>query len=251
MKYCLISIAYDESFSGFQVQPNVRTVQGEIMEKLKPIGIRKVVASSRTDSHVRASSNIIEVKYNDCQKVCKIIDSIRGIVVNGYIPSDQYVKLRGKVTKHYIYIHPEPLNQHSVNKAIDDFLSSNYSLFSKEPGKKVLLDSLRFRNSRCYSTFLFIGRSFSWNFVRISAENIIKRSRGEIDDEEWSELLQGLRKYRFKGGAENLILLKSDIGSEMIKFNSKNLNRIVETEIRKLHWLEGLGIDIDCMIPGK
>lgn len=28
MKYCLLDIAYDDSFHGFQLQPDVKTVQG-------------------------------------------------------------------------------------------------------------------------------------------------------------------------------------------------------------------------------
>lgn len=249
MKFCLLNIAYDDSFHGFQKQPDARTVQGEILNALRPIGIDKIVVSSRTDSHVRSCSNIIELKTDDCLKVCRIVDSIEGIFVKGYAMSDEYVKLRGKVIKHYLYIHPEPLDRIQVEKAINDFISSNYSLFSREPEKKVILDNLSFSIFPSYSAFTFVGRSFSWNFVRISVENIIKRSEGKIDDEEWSELLQGKRKFRFKGIAENLILFRTELGLEMKEYQSRKLNFLKEKEILTLYWLKGLGVDIDSILP--
>jgi tRNA pseudouridine38-40 synthase len=214
MKFCLLNIAYDDSFHGFQKQPERRTVQGEILNALMPIGIDKVVVSSRTDSHVRSCSNIIELKTDDCLKVCRIVDSIEGIFVRGYVVSDEYVKLRGKVIKH------------------------------KEIQDKVSLDIFT-----SYSTFTFIGMSFSWNFVRISVENIINRSRGKIDDEEWSELLQGKRKFRFKGKAENLILFRTELGLEMKEYQSRKLNFMKQKEILSLYWLKGIGVDIDSLLP--
>ncbi len=249
MKYCLLNIAYDDSFHGFQIQPGVRTVQGEILNALKPIGINKIVVSSRTDSGVRASSNIIELKTEDCLKVCRIVDTIEGIYVKGYRESDEYIKLRGKVIKHYLYIHPEPLDKIQLEKTIGEFMSSDYSLFSREPERKVILDKISFSIFHSYSAFIFIGRSFSWNFVRISAENIIKRSKGEIDAEEWSDLLQGKGKFRFKGKAENLILFRTDFDSGMTDYKSRKLDYLRQKEILTLYWLNGIGIDIDSISP--
>lgn len=244
MKYCLFNIAYDDSFNGFQVQPSVRTVQGEILKALEPLRIKKIFASSRTDSHVRASSNIIEMECDDCLKVCRIVDSIKGIVVRGYLASDQYVKLRGKVTKHYLYIHMERLDKQLVKTAIKEFLSSDYSNFSKDPSRKVVLDKVSCEIFTSHSAFLFVGKSFSWNFVRISAESIIKRSKGIIGDEEWAELLKGRRKYRFKGNPENLILLRTEFHTGMNEYRSRNLERYREKMLTELYWLKGMAIDL-------
>lgn len=247
MKYCLLDIAYDNSFHGFQLQPNVRTVQGAILKALEPIGIKKVAVSSRTDARVRASSNIVEIPSDDCIKLCRIVDSIKGIIVKGYYASDNHVMLRGKVRKYYLYIHSRPLNEALTSRTIHEFISSDYSTFSREPERKVSLDNILFKNYMDFSTFTFVGRSFSWNFVRISAENIIKRIEGDIDDEEWSDLLHGRRRYRFKGNADNLILISTDTGFQMTRYDSKKLKYIKDKEIRELFWLYGIGINFEPM----
>lgn len=247
MKYCLLDIAYDDSFHGFQLQPDVKTVQGAILKALEPIGIKKVTVSSRTDAHVRASSNIVEMATDDCLKVCKIVDSIKGIIVKGYYVSEEYVKLRGRVRKYYLYFHSNTLNEILVSRTISEFMSSDYSFFSREPERKVFLEKISFRNYTDFSTFIFVGRSFSWNFVRISAENIIRRIEGEIDDIEWSDLLHGRQKYRFKGSPGNLILIHTDTGLEMTRYYSKKLKYLKDKEIKELFWLHGIGIDFESV----
>lgn len=240
MKYCLLDIAYDDSFHGFQIQPRVRTVQGEILKSLKPLKVEKVFVSSRTDSRVRASSNIIELQYDDCLKICRMVDSIEGIVVRKYMESDNFVKLRGKVTKRYLYLNMGKLSLRSVRKAIKEVMSSDYSNLSRDPKKKVLLESITFKNSPSYSAFFFQGKSFSWNFVRITAECIIKRSQGKISDDEWNDVLDGRRKYRYKGKPENLILLSTEFSDKMTEFDSRNIRKFEEKLIKELLWIDGV-----------
>ncbi len=248
MKYCLLNIAYDSSFHGFQVQPELRTVQGEILKALKPIGIEKVIASSRTDSNVRACSNIIEVKADDCLKVCRIVDSINGIIVRGYFASDEYVKIRGKIRKEYIYVYPSKLDYDITERAVNDYLKSNYSIFSKDPGRKVILESLTFKIFRSSTIFIFKGKSFSWNFVRISSENIVKRSEGKIGDNEWLNLLNGTKRYRYKGKGSNLILYNSEIELNMTPYHSKKIENLMNNERLILYWLKGIGVEIEDLL---
>ncbi len=249
MKYCLLEIAYDNTFHGFQVQPGLRTVQGEILKKVKPIGVDKIYGSSRTDSGVRASSNILEIKYDDCLKLCKIIDSIPGIFVISYANSENFVRLRGRTKKYYLYLHDKRLNHDKLAGAINEFMNSDISKFSRNPEKKVILDSLTFKIFDNYTALVFVGRSFSWNFVRISAENIIRRSENIIDDDEWQGLLRGNTKFRYKGKANNLILFKTELDFKMNPYNSPKLMRISFEQKVILYWLFGLGIKISISDP--
>lgn len=63
MKRMKATIAYDGSgFAGYQVQPNSRTVQQELMKVLETIHkgqITQVVASGRTDARVHATGQVI------------------------------------------------------------------------------------------------------------------------------------------------------------------------------------------------
>ena len=244
MKYCLLKIAYDESFYGFQIQPNLPTVQGEILKALSPIGIKKIYGSSRTDSHVRSSSSIIEVQHEDSQKVCKIVDSIRGIAVRGYYETDNFVNLRRSLKKEYLYFCDRALNETSLKKTIREFLSGELTSFSRDPAKKVVLSRVLFFIKKTHTLLLFEGMSFSWNFVRISAETIIRRSEGKVSDEEWRELLTGKKKAVYKGKASNLILLRTSPPFEFRSYKSKNLNVIRSRIIQDFYWLSGINDDV-------
>lgn len=241
MRYCLIRIAYDDSFHGFQVQPTVRTVQGEILRALAPLGIKKVYGSSRTDSHVRSSSSIVEVEYPDVKKVCKILDSIKGIAVTGFYQSEEFVKLRKVLEKEYVYLTLRSLESERVGKAIDEFLQGKMQSFSKDPSKRVAITRITFFSGKQHTILVFRGRSFSWNFVRISAQSIIERSDGTIGDEEWQGLLAGRIRARYKGRAENLILYQTLAPFEFNKYESRNLPLLKARMYQDFYWLSGIG----------
>jgi tRNA pseudouridine38-40 synthase len=246
MKFCLINIAYDNTFFGFQLQPNVTTVQGELLKALSPIGIKKIYGSSRTDSHVRSASTIIEMECNDITKVCKIVDSVKGIIVRGYFESDEFINLRHSFEKEYLYIFNGRLNQKMVQRAIREFLKGELSGFSRDPRRKVLLSNISFSVKNTTTLFLFSGKAFSWNFVRIAAETIIRRSEGKIDDEEWSDLLSGSKRSRYKGDANNLILLNTRSPFKFNEYKSKNLKAIQARIFQDFYWLAGLdGVPVD------
>jgi tRNA pseudouridine38-40 synthase len=240
MRYCLLRIAYDDSFHGFQSQPNVRTVQGEILKALAPVGVRKVYGSSRTDSHVRSASSIIEVEYPDVDKICRIVDSIKGIAVMGFYQTDEFVNLRRALEKEYLYVSFLSLEAKTVRKVIAEFLEGNLESFSKDPTKKVEISRIRFFSGKSHTIFVFYGKSFSWNFVRIAAESIIRRSQGKIDDEEWLDLLYGRKRARYKGKAENLILYRTRIPFELKNYESRNLVDLKTRAYQDFYWLSGL-----------
>jgi tRNA pseudouridine(38-40) synthase len=240
MKYCLLNIAYDNSFFGFQLQPSVTTVQGELLKALSPIGIKKIYGSSRTDSHVRSASTIIEMECSDISKVCRIVDSVKGIVVRGYFESDKFINLRHSLEKEYLYIFNGRLNKKTMQKTIREFLKGKVSGFSRDPGRKVILSKISFSIKNSSSLLLFSGKAFSWNFVRIAAETIIRRSEGKIDDEEWTNLLSGLKRSRYKGDANNLILLSTRPPFRFKEYKSKNLKAIQARIFQDFYWLAGL-----------
>ncbi len=240
MRYCLLKIAYDDSFFGFQIQPNLRTVQGEILKALAPIGVNKVYGSSRTDSHVRSASSIIEVAHSDPLKVCKIVDSIKGIMVRGYFETDEFVNLRKSLQKEYVYFCDRRLNKRLLQRVIKQFLEGKLESFSRDPAKKVVLSRILFSVGSSHTVFLFEGRSFSWNFVRIAAESIIRRSEGKIGDEEWRQLLSGHRKARYKGSASNLILYRTSTVFEFKPYESRHIREMKSRMFQDFYWLTGI-----------
>ncbi len=240
MRFCLIKIGYDSSFHGLQYQPGLRTVMGEIKKLSDKMGIKKIYASSRTDSFVRASGNLIEAEYEDCQSLCNAINSIKGIYVLEYASSETYIPLRGMFSKEYLYISRVRPAEEKIRSVISEFLSSDYSKFSKDSARKVYLENIDFKIFDFGTILKFRGRSFSWNFVRISSECILNRSLGKIRDEEWVKIVNGESKCRYKGSGKNLILYRTILPFDMIKYSS---NKLVDLQIEiiiEFLWLYGM-----------
>ncbi len=248
MKYCLLNIAYDDSFFGFQVQPDLKTVQGEILKALSPIGVRKVYGSSRTDSHVRSASSIIQVEHDDVAKVCRIVDSIRGIAVRGYYETDKFVNLRKNIEKEYIYYSDTALNRRQTQRAVREFLKGKLESFSRDPSKRVVLSEISYSLNETHCIFRFTGKSFSWNFVRIAAETIIKRSEGVISDEDWANMLAGNERSRYKGNAHNLILYRTKAPFKFNRYESRNLTVLRSRALQDFYWLFGLDEGIEDVV---
>ncbi|MEM0126859.1 MAG: hypothetical protein QXM60_01255 [Thermoplasmatales archaeon] len=235
--FCLLKIAYDDTFHGFQTQPGIRTVQGEILRGLKPLGITKVLSSSRTDSHVRSAATVIEVEYDDVSKLCKVVDSLRGIAVTAYFVSNEFINLRSGIEKEYWYISPLTTDPVKLSYTINEFLNGNISNFSRDRNKKVMIEKIANFNGSSYTLLIFSGRSFSWNFVRISAETIIRRSIGQVSDEEWQEMLRGKKTSRFKGKPENLILANIKTNIPFIPYASSKIPKIRSSVLPLIVWL--------------
>ena len=90
MRY-FITFSYDGSkYSGYQKQPRMRTIQGELEKALKQINAGKAVcvsASGRTDSGVHALNQCAHFDLNTditCPKLKQALNSL--------IPSDIYIK---------------------------------------------------------------------------------------------------------------------------------------------------------------
>ena len=234
MRYCLLNIAYDSTFHGLQVQPSGVTVQGEIMRHLALLGIKKVYAASRTDSGVRAASNIIEVEYHDCLKIAKIVDSIKGIIVRGYLGTDSFIKLRGAFKKNYLYTDELAEFKIDPDTVVKEFMEGKQDAFIRDDPKRLNLLEVKFLLTGKHIFFSFVGTSFSWNYVRIAAQCLIDRITGKLDDEEWKSITDGKIKFTKKGKGENLLLLMMSSELHFVPYTSRKLT-FLNSEIMKLY----------------
>lgn len=94
-----LKISYNgKNFSGFQVQPEKRTVQGEIQKVLEFLLGEKVVifASGRTDSGVSALGQVIHFDTEKEVREAKLLDSL-----NALLPSDISVLSLEKASKDF------------------------------------------------------------------------------------------------------------------------------------------------------
>jgi tRNA pseudouridine38-40 synthase len=154
-------ISYDGSnFDGYQVQPNKRTVQGELQRVLAIINNCdiKVAASGRTDAKVHALNQVIH------------FDSIKEIelrkyrfALNNYLPKDIYIKTLTVVDEsfHARFLVKKKHYRYLLNMGEYNTFRVNYEY---QYGKKLDVDLMK------KATLLFLGEHDFHNFTSTKEE---------------------------------------------------------------------------------
>lgn len=202
-------IEYDgTNFSGFQIQPNVRTVQKELMDILTVINNRPtgVTGASRTDALVHALEQTVhfDTKYDFSEEKWLTI-------LNHALPKDIHVKTVKKVhplfhsrfdvdRKEYQYI--INLGEYSalkrnyewtpgrkidldiiekeLFKLVGTFDFSSFCKGEKESTKRTIYEaSMKVKNKHLYLTF--IGNGFLHNMIRLIVGSLVEIASGQTD----------------------------------------------------------------------
>lgn len=223
MRY-LITISYDgTNFSGYQKQPKLRTVQGELEKVLKEINGGKKVSvhsSGRTDAGVHAMAQKvhfdIETKIT-CDKLVKGMNSLLSddIYVRSAIEVKEDFHARfSAIGKEYIYVlnmgEYNPLERNYVcqyNKKLDvvameramKYLEGthNYKSFTKADCEtddyvRTISQANLIRDPKNLNkiTFSFVGTGFLRYMVRNMVGTLIEVGEGKLRSEEVIEILK-------------------------------------------------------------
>ena len=215
------SVEYDgQNFSGWQKQPRIKTIQGEIEKAIFSITKENIdtTAAGRTDAGVHALGQII---HYDTELRRPMKSWVKGI--NSFLPHSIRIKWAHEVTpdfharfsakgREYQYL---LLNQ-SINSAImSHYCGWTFYMLNLEWMKKSLLkfkgkhDFNAFRSSECqasssvrtiskisvrqsknYFLFTFVADAFLQHQVRNMMGTIIKVGYGAIDADHIDYLLQ-------------------------------------------------------------
>lgn len=221
---CCITFSYDgRDFSGYQKQPNKRTVQEEIEKVLKEINGGKVVdihASGRTDAGVHALNQRAHFEIGvdiTCEKLMKALNSM--------LPKDIYVKRVEEVNeefharfnaigKEYVYVinmgEYNPLEKDYVyqyNKKLDtiamerglkyiegthDFRSFTKIDEEKEDYVRTISQTNLIRDTKDVNkiTLVFVGTGFLRYMVRNIVGTLIEIGEGKRRSEDIIEILK-------------------------------------------------------------
>lgn len=205
---CIIS--YDGTqFSGYQVQPGKRTVQGEIQKALtklnKGVNIR-VSASGRTDAGVHARGQVIHFDTS-----LEIEPARWQIALNSLLPDDIAVssaeivhqdfharfdaagkeyryflllsKHRDPFQRNYAYQYPPELNYDAMREASKHLLGT-HDFTSFCSAKTEVEDRIRtlkeidFSEENGMLVFRFVGNGFLYNMVRILVGTLLEVGNG-------------------------------------------------------------------------
>lgn len=223
-------IAYDgSSFSGYQIQPNKRTVQGEIentLQKLHKGELTKVFASGRTDAGVHAKGQILHF-----DSPLNIPEHKYRIALNSLLPEDisilevekadeafharfsvtgkeyRYFVYTGQVrdpfSRKYAYHFPYPIDLAAIRSA-SQHLVGTHDFTSFCSAKTEVEDRIReLREIEVIEeenmvTFRFVGNGFLYNMVRILVGTLLQVGTGDIDGNQIPDILS--KKDRIYAG---------------------------------------------------
>ena len=225
----IFKVAYiGDGFLGSQIQPEGRTVEGEISSALERLGLldndtdSRFRILSRTDKGVSACGNLAEFEPK------KEFDLSR---LNHELPCDIFVtgrfdgKIKYPVKKHYAYLILKSENRRVDIDNIDKFVRSaklfsgkhDFSNFAriekdkdKSPVREIEVTVEDFQNLIIVH---FYGTGFLWQMIRRIVQCMIDNSLGKLSDGKVSDFINGKTQKKYQAAKpENLILLDIDAG---------------------------------------
>lgn len=216
-------IAYDGTgFSGYQIQPNKRTVQSELEAALSKMhkGIEvKVSASGRTDAGVHAKGQVIHF-----DSPLQIPEERWAVALNSLLPEDISILSIEKVNamfharydavgkeyryrlylsgkkdpfqRHFAYQYPYPLNIEAMKQASRFLIGKPHDFTSFCSAKTEVEDKIRmihmieFLTEEEFLTIRFVGNGFLYNMVRILVGTLLEVGSGERSPKEIPMILE-------------------------------------------------------------
>jgi tRNA pseudouridine38-40 synthase len=216
------TIAYDGThFSGYQIQPNHRTVQEEVETALKKLHKGqevKIFASGRTDAGVHAKGQVLHF-----DTFLDIPVEKWAVALNSMLPGDisvlkaEMVKsnfharfdAKGKEYRYFIYpskhrdpfsrnyatMYPFLVNTESIREAMNSFLGTHdftsfCSAKTEVEDKERTIYELELSEENGLLVFRFVGNGFLYNMVRIITGTLLEVGTGDRDASTISNILK-------------------------------------------------------------
>jgi len=207
------------NFHGSQIQPKLRTVQGELTKALNKLDyIRgKLSFCCRTDAGVSALSQVVVAELTR-KPIIGEINSIlpKDMLIWAFAEVPENVSARRLVEwKLYRYYFPllEKIDLNSIIKA-SELIKGRKELGGLSKGKKGgLIDEIRISESNGMLIMDFKGRYFSWNLVRRSVSALYMIGSGRLSIDQFMNILNNPKMGVHPAPPWGLILL--DVGCKL------------------------------------
>ncbi|QPA31090.1 tRNA pseudouridine(38-40) synthase TruA [Thermaerobacillus caldiproteolyticus] len=223
MKRIKCIISYDGThFAGYQVQPNKRTVQGELEQTLAKMHkgeMVRVVASGRTDAGVHAYGQVIhfdsslllpaerwqkalnallpdDIVVRDVQEVDFSFHARFSATAKEYRYKIRTAEEQDVFSRYYCYHYPYALDieaiKHALNavKGTHDFTSFCSAKTEIEDRVRTIYEAEAI-SSHNGLEFRFVGNGFLYNMVRILVGTILEIGQGKREADCIPSILQG------------------------------------------------------------
>lgn len=189
-----LKVAYNgREFYGSQIQPDVRTVEGDILKIFNEDGIEvnNFGFLSRTDRGVSALSNILKLDVNEQLNIRKLTHSLEDIWVYG-ITEDELSLPLTKTYRYYLF--DSGYDEDKLIKGLS-FFNGNHDFvsFSKYNGPEETKRNIEtgFRRNGSVFIFEFKGKGFLWQMIRRVVGGIIDYTEGNLSESDILSALNG------------------------------------------------------------
>ncbi len=244
LRCCYLGLKYH----GFQIQPDVPTIQGTIQRILEEMGYEYAIYySSRTDAKVSALDQIIGLRINRESIAYDLNKNLpRDIKIYAYTIVDKPIKSL-VLSKEYLYIAPRFNIDKSIFDDIIDYINkkmklSYYYLIKKQSSIDFKAAQMALRIQYNFDDkFIYLrirGKRFYWEQVRRLVNLILSVALRIISLSTATEILDG---KPYKSGIppappEGLILWKTrtEIDSDFLKvLEKKIIEKWLISEVKK------------------
>lgn len=233
-----VKIAYNgNKFHGFARQPDLLTVEGELIKALVKHGViedtqeSRFRYASRTDKGVSALCNVIAFNsdFNGKDVVHIISDENPDILAYAFKEFDNDFNPRyARIRQYRYYLSIGNLDTEKMLSTAAVFIGkNNYSNFSrlesfKDPVRRI--ENIVFNMGKKFVLIDFYGHTFLWNQIRRIISALIKIGQNEIEKQDIVEALSNPDKNVDYGVAPAEYLLLKDI---IYDFNFKNIRNML------------------------
>ncbi|OIU72921.1 tRNA pseudouridine(38-40) synthase TruA [Rossellomorea aquimaris] len=222
MKRVKCTISYDGThFSGYQIQPNRRTVQGLLEETLSAINKGehiRVTASGRTDAGVHANGQVFhfDTPLSIPEEKWPVVLNTRlpdEVVIKEaqYVPEDFHARFsvkrkeyryrvytaqsRSPFHRHYALHHPYTLSVDAMKRAAEHLIGehdfTSFCSAKTEVEDKVRnLQRITIIEQEGEIIFSFTGNGFLYNMVRILVGTLLEVGAGNLQSADMKAILQ-------------------------------------------------------------
>jgi len=190
-----LKIAYlGTEYYGFQRQPGLATVEGEILSALEEIGLVQDIdkcgfgIAGRTDRGVHALGNVISFLTDERVIINQINDVLpRSIRVLAQEKVPLQFKVRYALSRHYRYLLPIITDTvFDINKIVEAskiFIGTHdFTNFSKRSERNPVrtIDEIEIKEGKDLIQIDVVGKSFLWNMVRKIVSVLLMMGKGEL-----------------------------------------------------------------------
>ncbi|WP_298670232.1 tRNA pseudouridine(38-40) synthase TruA [uncultured Methanofollis sp.] len=195
---------WGDDFYGSQVQPGLRTVEGDVIAACIRIGLfvdpkeGKIAFSGRTDRGVHAAGQVCAFTTDEPERAVTALryELPADIWTTGWAEvHDQFNPRKEAVARTYSYYFVEhPGDTAAMDSAAQAFVGEHdFSLFSRKSERNPLrhVKAAHVTDEDGFCVFTVTAESFLWNMVRCMAFALAMVGRGEMDADGIGALLAG------------------------------------------------------------